>query len=279
MKIEQAVKKAKLKAIKNQEKASARTSHGNRSADGAEGDWLPPAYIQSQQHELDNLILSRNRCTCFLEDALELDSYKLLRTQITQCAQAKGWNTFMITSARPGEGKTLTSINLAMTFAKAYNQTVLLVDCDMRQQMVYQYMGIDSRMGIIDHLVDGRPLKDMIIWPGIDRMTLISGGRTVNESSELLGAPKMKSLVYEMKTRYRDRYILIDAPPILNGADALTLSSLVDGIVVVVQSGATSINEIQEAAELMPKDKIIGFVLNNHRLEKKGYYKNRQMVG
>jgi protein-tyrosine kinase len=207
-----------------------------------------------------------------MEDAPELDYYKVLRAQIMQCAKAKGWNTVMITSTLPGEGKTVTSINLAMTFAKAYNQTVLLVDCDLRQQKVYRYMGIASELGIIDHLENGRSLNEMIIWPKIAKMTFISGGRTVNQSAELLGSPKMKTLIEEMKTRYTDRYILLDAPPILSGADALALSALADGIVMVVEAGRTPLKLIQEALELMPKEKFLGFVLNKHSGEQNGYY-------
>jgi protein-tyrosine kinase len=243
-----------------------------RTARGAEGDWVPPVYRSSQSCEPDPAALEENRCVCFMADAPELDSYKMLRAQIMHCAKAKGWNTIMITSALPGEGKTVTSINLAMTFARAYNQTVLLVDCDLRQQKVYRYMGIASNLGIIDHLVDGRPLNEIIIWPRIEKMTMISGGRTINESAELLDSPRMKALVEEMKTRYADRCILIDAPPILSGADTLALSSLADGIVMVVEAGRTPLKEIQNALELMPNEKFLGFVLNKHSGEKIGYY-------
>jgi protein-tyrosine kinase len=268
MKIEQAVEKAKLKVAISRKQALERKS----SSAGADGDWVQPAYTQSQCRELDDFKVSENRCTCYLENAPELDYYKMLRTQITQRTQAKGWNTIMITSVRPGEGKTVTAINLAMTFAKAYNQTVLLVDSDLRQQKIYRYLGIESDMGIIDHLLDERPLKDMIIWPRIEKMTLISGGRPVNESAELLGSPRMKSLVDDLKTRYSDRYVLFDAPPLLSGADALTLLSLVDGFIMVVESGKTSMREIHEAIELMPKEKFLGFVLNKHNTGKNGYY-------
>jgi protein-tyrosine kinase len=272
MKLEQAVKKAKDRKTVTRLDGAERLSRDNRPAGGAEGDWVPPVYTDSQCCEPDQAVLEENRCVCFLEDAAELDYYKMLRTQILQNTQARGWNTIMITSALPGEGKTVTSINLAMTFAKAYNQTVLLVDCDLRQQRIFRYMGLAGEMGIIDHLVDGRPLKDMIIWPNIEKMTLISGGRTVNESAELLGSPKMKSLVGEMKTRYSDRYILLDTPPVLSGADALTLSSLVDGFVMVVEADKTPLKEIQEALALMPREKFLGFVLNKHTGGKNGYY-------
>ena len=232
-----------------------------------------PVYGISRSCEPDPAALEENRCVCFTEDAPELDCYKMLRAQIMRYTKVKGWNTLMITSALPGEGKTVTAINLAMTFAKAYDQTVRLVDCDLRQQKVYRYMGIASNLGIVDHLVGGHSLNEMIIWPGIAKMTMISGGRTVNESAELLGSARMRAMVEEMKARYSDRYILLDAPPILSGADALTLSSLADGLFMVVEAARTPLKEIQEALDLMPRDKFLGFVLNKHSGEKNSYYR------
>jgi protein-tyrosine kinase len=272
MKLLPAIERARNQKVPARVNSIQRQWRNGRPTRGAEGDWVPPVYWDSRSCEPDLAAMERNRCVCFLEDAPELDYYKMLRVQIMQNAAAKGWKTIMITSARPGEGKTVTAINLAMAFAKAYNQTVLLMDCDLRQQKVYRYMGIASRLGLIDHLADGCPLNEIIIWPRIAKMTLISGERTVSESAELLGSPKMKALVEEMKTRYADRYILLDSAPVLSGADALTLSTLADGIVMVVESGRTPLREIQEALELMPKEKFLGFVLNKHRGEKNGYY-------
>lgn len=272
MKIEQAVEKAMRNQPASDRQDARKAAPVPQQTGGAEGEWVPPAYNESRCCALDPRVLLANRCICFQEDAPELDYYKVLRTQLIQRTQAKGWNTIMITSSRPGEGKTVTAINLAMTIAKAYSQTVLLMDCDLRQQKIYRYLGIAGEKGIIDHLSNGCPLKDIIVWPRIDKMTVISGGRTVNESAELLGSPKMKSLIAEMKVRYADRYLLLDVPPVLSGADALTLSEFVDGIVMVVESGSTPVDEIQEALTLLPEEKFLGFVLNKHISEGKGYY-------
>jgi protein-tyrosine kinase len=279
MKYEQALDKAGGPQEGALEDRVRRRSRDVRPPGGAEGDWVPPVYGVSQTCEPDLAVMEKNHCLCFRKDAPELDYYKMLRAQIMQRAKAKGWNTIMITSALPDEGKTVTAINLSTTFAKAFNQTVLLVDCDLRQQKVYRYMGIDSDLGIIDYLVDGRPLSEMIIWPGIEKMTLISGGRTAIESAELLGSPKMRALVEEMKMRYTDRYILLDAPPILTGADALTLASLADGVVMVVEAGRTPLSGIQEALELLPREKFLGFVLNKHSDELSGYYNYYGRIG
>ncbi len=235
-------------------------------------EWVAPVYSQSRCLVPDDGAALKNRCVCLLSNAPALDYYKVLRTQLVQRMQAKGWNTIMITSIRPGEGKTLTSINLALTFAKGYDQTALLVDCDLRQQSVYRRLGLASDKGIADYLLGGQPLSDLIIWPKIEKFTLISGGPTIAQSAELLGSPRMKELMAEMKHRYADRYVIVDSPPILSGADTLTLTPLVDGIVIVVESGNTAIKEIQEALALIPQDKFLGFVLNKHTSPRDGYY-------
>ncbi len=138
---------------------------------------------------------------CVSSDSNELEAYKVLRTRIQQTAKTKGWNTFLITSPNSGDGKTLTAINLALTFAKAYNQTVILVDCDLRRQNVHRMLGIESAAGLVDFLVDDKPLNEFIIWPGIEKLTLISGGRPLQNSAEILGSARMKSLIHELKTR------------------------------------------------------------------------------
>jgi protein-tyrosine kinase len=168
----------------------------------------------------------------------------------------------MVTSTLPGEGKTITAINLAFTFAREFQHTVLLVDADLRKQSVYKCLGCAGEKGLIDHLVDDTPVSELITYPGIEKMTLISGGPSFKESAEVLGSPRMKELVAEMKGRYPERYVIFDAPPILTGADVLTLAPLMDQVIVVVQAGKTSMDDAAKALKFLPKEKILGFVLN-----------------
>jgi len=237
-------------------------------------DLPTPAYCQSEKVDLDTRAVFNNRCVCIQPDVPELDCYKILHTRILQLTKDKGWNTLMITSPRAGEGKTTTAINLALTFSKAYDQTVLLVDCDLRRQNIHKMLGFHSRSGLIDCLMNGKPLRDIIIWPGVEKLILISGGRTAYSSTELLGSRRMKSLVQEMKTRYDDRYVLFDVPPVLMGADAITLAPCVDSIVMVVEKGKTTNRDVQKAVEMLPREKFLGFVMNRtkHSKIKDGFY-------
>lgn len=258
---------------KSVEKAKERRSQTQQSTEHPQDvGWISPTYNESRSLAVNSKRLNQNRCICINPDAPEVVHYKVLRTRIQHRCQAKGWNTIMITSVLPGEGKTLTSVNLALTFARQFNQTVLLVDCDLLHQNVHKYMGLSSEAGLGHYLMNGTRMKDLIIWPQIEKLTLISGGEPIMDSSELLGSPRMASLVSEMKSRYPDRYIFFDVPPLLFSADAITLTPLVDAILIIVESGKTPLPEIQKALDLIPQEKFLGFVLNRQKTRPKGYY-------
>ena len=235
-------------------------------------EWTPPVYSESKAIELDLEKLALNRCVCIFPDVPEAEYYKVLRTNIQHRARENNWKTVMITSVHPGEGKTLTAINLAITFAKEFDQTVLLVDCDLKRQNIHKSLSFSFEYGIIDYLMDNRSLKDLIVWPGIEKLTLISGGKTVVNSAELLGSPKMKAFVQEIKNRYDDRCVIFDVPPLLGGADAIAFAPLVDCILMVVEEGRTSIQEVKNALEMIPTEKFLGFVLNRRTSPPQKYY-------
>ncbi|MBE0603503.1 MAG: tyrosine protein kinase, partial [Deltaproteobacteria bacterium] len=234
----------------------------DRPKDPARTLRVVPNYTVSRSVVLDPETLVENRCVAFFPEAPEMEPYRVLRTRILQAAEKKGGNTVMVTSALPQEGKTLTAVNLALTFSKAYLETALLVDCDLRQQKVHKMLGYESGKGLGDYVTDGCSVSDMIVWPGVDKLTVISGGRTVSESSELLGSPAIRELVEDMKGRYSNRYIFFDVPPVLTGADALAFAPLVDHILFVVRAGTTPTPEAQRALRMLPPEKVIGVVLN-----------------
>ena len=224
--------------------------------------WVSPSYSVSREVRLDPAVLEANRCVGFDVASPTVESYRVLRTRILHRTPGSGGTTVMVTSSVPGEGKTLTAVNLALTFAKSYSQTALLVDADLKRQQVRQVLGFESGKGLGDYLLDGCDVSELIVWPGVEKLTVISGGKRIEESSELLGSPGMKVLVRDMKTRYPDRYVFFDVPPVLAGADAIAFASLVDHILFVVQAERTSMADVHKALALLPKEKILGIVLN-----------------
>jgi non-specific protein-tyrosine kinase len=232
------------------------------STDPVKEGWVSPSYRYSRQVMLKPKQLVANRCVGYLCGSYESESYKVLRTRLLQKTGEQGGTTIMITSALPNEGKTLTAVNLSLTFAKEYNQTVLLVDSDLHKQGVHECLGFESDRGLADYLLNGTSLADLIVWPGVEKFTVISGGRAVTASSELLGSPRMKGLVKDLKSRYPDRYVFFDVPPVLAGADALAFAPQVDHIILVVRAGSTSIEDVKLALDLLPREKVLGVVLN-----------------
>lgn len=225
--------------------------------------WLSPVYSLSRPVRLDTPTVLNNRCIAIDDRIAEVETYRILRAQIMRSFEEMGHGkTLMVTSAVPGEGKTTTAINLAITLAKEFSQTALLVDCDFRQQQVHQVLSYESSKGLVDHLLHDVPLSDIIVWPGIEKLTVISGGKTTNGFSELLGSPRMRRLTEEMRNRYPERFVVFDTPPVLSCADTMALAPLVDGIIVVVRAGKTPRKEIVNALARLPQDKIMGVVLN-----------------
>jgi non-specific protein-tyrosine kinase len=231
---------------------------------GQEGNgWVSPTYSVSKKLTLDPSHLERQRCIAYWWVAREIESYRLLRTQILQRIPDNKGAVVMVTSAEAGTGKSLTAVNLAMTCAKEFNQTVLLVDCDLRNQTVHRLLGYEQDKGLVDHLVRDCPISELIVWPGIEKMTVISGGATIHGSSELLSSQRMRELIQDMKHRYPNRLIIFDVPAVLDGADAAVLAPLVDHILMVVRAGDTRTDQIKSALNLLPRERILGYVLND----------------
>lgn len=228
----------------------------------AEDLWKTPNYSTSKIYRMNHDIVAANRGVCVNPAAEEIQRYQILKTRIHQRMEVNSLNTIMITSPNRKEGKTVNAINMAFTFARGMSQTVLLVDCDFTGQDIHRYLGIKSSLSLIDHFIEGTPLNELIIWPGIDNLTLISGNRTVLDGSEILSSKAMEKMVQEMKHRYDDRYVLFDAPPVLEHAEAISMAPMMDGIIMVVEAGVTPAKDVKKALSMLPKEKILGLVLN-----------------
>ena len=225
--------------------------------------WVSPVYSNSRSVELDSAGVLGNRCIAVDNKIPETEIYRILRSQILhRCEEGDYGKTIMVTSAVPQEGKTVTAINLAMTLAREFSQTALLVDCDFRSQQIHKTLCYESKRGLADYLLHDTPFSDIVVWPNIEKLTIISGGRPIGASSELLGSPGMRQLIADMKSRYPERFVIFDSPPVLTCSDTLALAPLVDGVVVVVRADKTSRTDILKALDMLPRDKILGLVLN-----------------
>ncbi len=194
---------------------------------------------------------------------LVAEEYKLLRTHILQRTRVKGQNTIMVTGPQMGEGKTLTAINLAISISHEVENSVLLVDADLRMPTIHRYFGLPTGPGLVDHITHGVPISELLVHPqGFPKLVLLPSGKPAAHAAEITGSPAMADLVLELKTLYSNRYVLFDLPPLLVFADALAFAPLIDNIILVVEAGKTPRREINRSLAMLKGFPLLGFVLN-----------------
>ena len=191
------------------------------------------------------------------------EQYKRLRARVLKAMSADSLNTMMVTSSQIGEGKTVTAINLAVTIAEQIDNTVLLVDADLRNPSVHRYLGLEPDCGLSDYLRGGADLPDALIKTGIGKLVLLPAGSPPGNPSELLSSGKMKDLVAELKKRYSDRYIIFDSSPLLAAAYAISLAGYMDGVLFVVKAAHTTPKAARKALSLIKGCRVLGSVFNN----------------
>ena len=236
------------------------------------GQDLRILYTQTRTVQVSTEVLHRNRIISGLDDPAVSGAYKLLRTQVLQRMRSNGWNTLAVTSAASGEGKTLTAVNLAISLAKEVNHTVLLVDLDLRRPSVARYFEYKPTYGLRDHLLDDVGLNEILFTPQVDRLSILPGGKPLNDSSELLTAPKMVRLAQELKSRYDGRIVIFDMPPLLLADDVLAFAPCVDAALFVVQEGKTQKADLQNAMATLRHIPLVGTVLNRAEVVRAAYY-------
>lgn len=219
-------------------------------------------YTHSKQHSLNMETLLKRRVIAMQKHTQEYNIFKMLRTKILKQLRANGWNSFGVSSATRGAGTSLVSVNLAISMAMELNQTVLLVDMDLKSPKIAWYFDIDVTSGLQDYINSDKPLSDILINPGINRLVILPGRGYVMDSSEMLSAPKMRRLIEEIKSRYQSRIIIFDLPPILGSDDVLVSMDYYDTMLLVVEEGGDKPEEVKKALQLLAEKELLGTVLN-----------------
>jgi len=191
------------------------------------------------------------------------DTFRILRTKILRHFAETKQTTLAVTSPNYGDGKTTVSVNLALSLALDVKQTVLLVDLDLRDPSIHHYLGIDPEVGLSDYFQHEVPVSQCLVNPGIDRLVVLPMGKPMEFSSEALGTPKMTALAKELKTRYPDRIVIYDMPPMLAQDDAIAFLPNVDAVLMVIKDGVTQIEDVRQCIHALSGYNLIGTVLNN----------------
>jgi len=229
-------------------------------------------YLDTPVIKLDSAHLEKNRIVAQSKSDTNSYSFDSLRTQILQKMEENNWRTIAVVSPTPQSGKTLVSINLAISIAHQPQKTAILVDFDLRRPKVAAYLGIHTEKSMNDYLQDKAPLKDIMVNPGIDRLVIAPTMKPVSNSAETLSSKKVTNLIAELRDRYDSRIVIFDCPPVLNSDDAMVLLPQVDCILLVIANGMSTQSEIEETLHHLPKENLLGVVFNKAEIESKTYY-------
>ena len=229
-------------------------------------------YLNTPVIKLDSAHLEKNRIVSHTKSDVNSYSFDSLRTQILQKMEENNWRTIAVVSPTPHSGKTLVSINLAISIAHQPQKTAILVDFDLRRPKIAASLGIHTDKSMNDYLLDKAQLKDIMINPGIDRLVIVPTMKPVSKSAETLSSKKVTTLISELRDRYDSRIVIFDCPPVLNSDDAMVLLPQVDCILLVIANGMSTQSEIEETLHHLPKNNLLGVVFNKAEIESKAYY-------
>ncbi|MGZ8941486.1 MAG: CpsD/CapB family tyrosine-protein kinase [Methylobacter sp.] len=239
-------------------------------------------YTKTQTVVIDPVVLRNNRIIMGLYNDPHADIFRVLRTNVLRQLRGNNWNSFGLTSSTLGAGKTFISVNLAIAIAIEGNQSVLLVDADLRRPSVAQSLGLQWEFGLEDCLKKDVSLEDVLINPGIDRLVVLPGKFSNDSPSELISSRKMVNLMQEIKSRYEDRIIIFDLPPLFAADDALLFMPYIDGTLFVIEDGKNTAEELQHSMNILEETNLLGLVLNKSNQPistyQYGYYNNKKVV-
>jgi capsular exopolysaccharide synthesis family protein len=190
------------------------------------------------------------------------EAYRVLRTSVLLSSTEKPPKTILVTSGQPGEGKTTTVVNTAISLAQL-GASVLIIDCDLRKPAVHKVLGIDHVVGLSTYLTGRGEMDDVIQKLPIQNLAVLTSGRIPPNPAEMISSTKMKEMLRLLGERYD--HIVIDSPPLLKVTDPVILSTLVDGVILVVHGGKSTRDMLRRTRQELSVAgaRIFGVVLNN----------------
>ncbi len=192
-------------------------------------------------------------------------AYRMLRTRLGHRVRANNWRTIGFTSSGAGDGKTVTTLNLALAVAREKNNNVFLIDLDMRSPKICEYLGVVPPAEVNDFLTGAASANDVLFSIGIENLTL-AGTRTSSDySSELLATGRIEELFDHIRQVFAEPIILVDLPPILTSDDALVMAPKLDACVLVLAEGGSRRDSTAKSLELLEDFNIAGIVLNRSK--------------
>ncbi len=207
------------------------------------------------------------------------DQYRVIKRPLISNAMGKGsavieqGNLIMVTSSLPGEGKSFTAINLAISIAAELDNTVMLVDADVARPSVLRVLGLPQGPGLLDLLLDdSAELSTMLLKTNIDKLSILPSGTPHERATEMLASDAMTRLLADMAKRYSDRIIVFDSPPLLLTTESRVLATHMGQIVMVIHAEKTLRSDVQDALATIESCPVKLMVLNQARTTVSGGY-------
>ena len=254
----------------------ARVSGGDPKAavrrEIASGDLGSMRYSKTAVVSLDAAHLERHRVIAHQKSHPDSWAFDVLRTQVLQKMDENGWRTLAITSPSVESGKTLVSINLAISIAQLTNRTSLLVDFDLRRPSVARSLGLNRPLSLNDLLGERVDIDEVLVNPGIERFVVLPTNQPVTGASEVLSSSRVGNLIGDLRERYADRIVIFDLPPVLAADDVMTVLPRIDCVLMVVGSGMSTQSEVEEAMNRLSKANLLGVVLNKDEAQVQNAY-------
>ena len=189
-------------------------------------------------------------------------SYRLMRSRVLHRLKANGWSCIGVTSAGPGEGKTISTVNLAISIAREKQRTVYLLDLDMRNPSVLERGGLRPPRSLSQYFSDELAPHEVLFSTNVPNLVIGGCVEPVASASELLASPRLDELLNYIRRRSRGALIIIDLPPVLSTDEALVVAPRVDAMYLVVAEGVTRRDGLARATDLLSDFTVAGIIMN-----------------
>jgi protein-tyrosine kinase len=256
-------------------------AEGASAPPGTFGEWAAPGaaraprpvpantpQVPTRHVGVDRGVAEQSAALLDGEDEAAARAYKILRTQLLRRLN-KGCGLVAVTAVNAGDGKTVTSLNLALSLARDVNTRVCLVDMDLQRPSIARYLGMQAGTGLDDYLAGRAPMEALWHDIGVPRLTVVPALGALTDASDALRSPAMMDLFDAL---HRQRCVaILDMPPLLMGDDVLVVAPHLDGVLLVVGEGNTPRSALAAARNVLAEMNVLGVVLN--RSSERGHAK------
>ena len=250
------------------------TNDGDDAASGKEGFVVLP---RIQPKRIDYSVEQCDKYKILVPELLDSQpvaaaAFRMLRTRFMHRARGHEWTSVGVSSPGQGEGKSVSSLNLALSAARAGTHDVFLIDLDLRRPKIWQYLGAEPPLEITDYLQGSASAEDVLYSIGVDDLQISGAVVGTTEASELLAGPRISEMFKQITTKASNPLILVDLPPLLSTDDALIMADNVDACLLIISETRSRRDATAKALELLDDFDLAGIVLNRSKAMVSDYY-------